>query len=167
MPRSIMLNPHVLHAQSANQKSRNTESLLQPQPQAHMQSTNFRHILLQLAKRSFCLLSLHCSNGVGRSGTFTTIYSQVERIKAEQVADIFQYVKGIRLQRADMLLEEVCVGMWQGGQMSFLVSLYSSLTSSSATKCWLTTWTLLITTQTSRICRLHQHRCIYQCRFIV
>jgi hypothetical protein len=48
-----------------------------------------------------------CSNGVGRTGTFTTIFSQVERIKAEQIADIFQYVKGIRLQRADLVLEEV------------------------------------------------------------
>lgn len=47
-----------------------------------------------------------CNNGVGRTGTFTSIYSQVERIKAEQMADIFQYVKGIRLQRADMVLEE-------------------------------------------------------------
>lgn len=55
------------------------------------------------------------SNGVGRTGTFTSIYSQVERIKAEQMADIFQYVKGIRLQRADMVLEEVI--MWGLGSV--------------------------------------------------
>lgn len=52
-------------------------------------------------------LYLYYSNGVGRTGTFTTIYSQIERIKAEQIADFFQYIKGSRIQRADMVIEEV------------------------------------------------------------
>lgn len=50
---------------------------------------------------------LYFSNGVGRTGAFTTIYSQIERIKAEQVADIFQYIKASRIQRAEMVIEEV------------------------------------------------------------
>lgn len=47
------------------------------------------------------------SNGIGRTGTFTTIYSQIERIKAEQMADIFQYIKSSRFQRANIVLDEV------------------------------------------------------------
>lgn len=60
---------------------------------------------IQMSTRNHAIVVV-CNNGVGRTGTFTTIYSQVERIKAEQVADVFQYIKGIRLQRADMVLEE-------------------------------------------------------------
>ncbi|XP_048590025.1 receptor-type tyrosine-protein phosphatase epsilon [Nematostella vectensis] len=33
---------------------------------------------------------VQCSNGVGRSGLFCAIYSLLERIKAEQVVDVFQ-----------------------------------------------------------------------------
>ena len=43
------------------------------------------------------------SDGVGRTGAFITIYSQLERAKVEGVADIFQFVKSIRLQRAGMV----------------------------------------------------------------
>ncbi|XP_048584003.1 receptor-type tyrosine-protein phosphatase T isoform X2 [Nematostella vectensis] len=42
---------------------------------------------------------VQCSNGVGRSGTFCAIYSLLERIKAEQVVDVFQTVKVLRLGR--------------------------------------------------------------------
>ncbi len=48
-----------------------------------------------------------CSDGVGRTGTFITIHAQMERIKSEAVVDMFQYIKAIRIQRADMVSNKV------------------------------------------------------------
>jgi len=48
-----------------------------------------------------------CSDGVGRTGTFICIYSQLERIKAEGIADVFQYIKASRLQRPKLVSEVV------------------------------------------------------------
>ncbi|KXJ23326.1 Receptor-type tyrosine-protein phosphatase alpha [Exaiptasia diaphana] len=42
---------------------------------------------------------VHCSNGVGRSGTFCSIASTLERVKQEQVLDVFQTVKSVRESR--------------------------------------------------------------------
>ncbi|XP_031562568.1 receptor-type tyrosine-protein phosphatase epsilon-like [Actinia tenebrosa] len=42
---------------------------------------------------------VQCSNGVGRSGTFCAIASCLERVKQEQVLDVFQTVKSIRVNR--------------------------------------------------------------------
>ena len=39
------------------------------------------------------------SNGVGRSGTFCAILSIIERLKTEQVIDVCQSVKVIRVNR--------------------------------------------------------------------
>ena len=47
------------------------------------------------------------SDGIGRSGTFTCIYSQLERIKVEGIADVFQYIKASRLQRPGLVSELV------------------------------------------------------------
>lgn len=40
----------------------------------------------------------HFSDGIGRTGAFIGIYAQLERIKTEGIADVFQYIKGARLQ---------------------------------------------------------------------
>ena len=48
------------------------------------------------------------SDGVGRSGTFVCIYSELERVKTEGVADIFQFIKKARSQRAGLVQEVVC-----------------------------------------------------------
>ncbi|XP_048579478.1 receptor-type tyrosine-protein phosphatase S isoform X6 [Nematostella vectensis] len=40
---------------------------------------------------------VQCSNGVGRSGTFCAISSVLERLKTEQVIDVFQVIKRIRV----------------------------------------------------------------------
>lgn len=48
-----------------------------------------------------------CSDGVGRTGTFICVYSQLERIKAEGIADVFQYIKASRLQRPKLVSELV------------------------------------------------------------
>ncbi|XP_031556239.1 receptor-type tyrosine-protein phosphatase alpha-like, partial [Actinia tenebrosa] len=42
---------------------------------------------------------VQCSNGVGRSGTFCAIASCLERVKQEQVLDVFQTIKSIRVNR--------------------------------------------------------------------
>jgi netrin-G3 ligand len=44
-----------------------------------------------------------CKDGVGRSGTLITIYAQLERVKTEGVADIFQFIKKARSQRAGLV----------------------------------------------------------------
>lgn len=47
------------------------------------------------------------SDGVGRTGAFMSIYTQLERLKAEQTADIFQFVKASRLQRKELIRQLV------------------------------------------------------------
>ena len=44
-----------------------------------------------------------CSDGIDRTGAFICIYSQLERIKIEGVADIFQFIKGSRFQRPNLV----------------------------------------------------------------
>ena len=51
-----------------------------------------------------------CSDGVGRSGTFLCIHSQLERLKAEGVVDVFQAVKSSRIQRGYLMPEAVSDG---------------------------------------------------------
>ena len=41
----------------------------------------------------------HCSDGIGRTGTFMTVYSQIERAKSEGIVDVFQLIRGARMQR--------------------------------------------------------------------
>jgi len=40
---------------------------------------------------------VHAGNDYGRSGTFTAIYSSTERLKVEQLIDVLQCVRGIRI----------------------------------------------------------------------
>jgi hypothetical protein len=49
------------------------------------------------------------SNGVGRSGTFCAIASSLERVKQEQVLDVFQTVKSIRVSRPGTVETLVCI----------------------------------------------------------
>lgn len=43
------------------------------------------------------LLFVWCSNGYGRSGTFIAIYNSTERLKVEQLIDVVQCVRAIRI----------------------------------------------------------------------
>ena len=53
---------------------------------------------------------VHCSNGCGRTGTFITIYTQIQRIKAEGNVDIFGFVREMRFRRNFMVQTEVQIG---------------------------------------------------------
>ena len=48
-------------------------------------------------------MGLLCSDGVGRTGAFIATHAEMERMKAETVVDLFQFVKAIRLQRAGLV----------------------------------------------------------------
>ena len=53
-------------------------------------------------------LSPLSSDGVGRTGTFICLHSQLERLKTEGVADVLQAVKSARIQRAGLVRNAVC-----------------------------------------------------------
>jgi len=48
------------------------------------------------------------SDGLGRTGAFICIHSQLERLKTEGVVDIFQSIKSARIQRAMLVQTVVC-----------------------------------------------------------
>ena len=57
----------------------------------------------------FMHYTMYCiySNGSGRTGTFITIYTTLERIKTDGTVDIFQIVKSSRLQRTNFVANSV------------------------------------------------------------
>ena len=65
------------------------------------------------------------SDGVGRTGTFICLHSQLERLKTEGVVDFFQAVKSARIQRAGLVPDAVCTSPY------FLLSILSVLLSPS------------------------------------
>ncbi|XP_023667435.1 receptor-type tyrosine-protein phosphatase alpha-like isoform X2 [Paramormyrops kingsleyae] len=48
-------------------------------------------------------ITVHCSAGAGRTGTFCALSAVLERVKAEGILDVFQTVKSLRLQRPHMV----------------------------------------------------------------
>jgi hypothetical protein len=50
---------------------------------------------------------IHCSAGVGRTGTLVAIQSMVEMAREEEALDIFNFVLGMRQQRNYMVQTEV------------------------------------------------------------
>ena len=63
-----------------------------------------------------------CSDGVGRSGTFICIHSQLERLKTEGVVDFFQAIKSARIQRAGIVPKVVgCISVFRMSYMYVLV----------------------------------------------
>ena len=49
------------------------------------------------------LLLVHCSAGVGRTGTFITLDYMLERIKQENTINIYEFVSNLRKQRVLMV----------------------------------------------------------------
>ena len=56
------------------------------------------------------LVLVHCSAGVGRTGTFITLDYMLERIKNEQTINIYEYVTSLRNQR--VLMVQTLVSMY-------------------------------------------------------
>ena len=52
-------------------------------------------------------LVVHCSAGVGRTGTFITLFTQLQRIEAEGTVDIFGFVRRMRQRRCYMVQTQV------------------------------------------------------------
>ncbi|XP_067041211.1 receptor-type tyrosine-protein phosphatase S-like isoform X4 [Acropora muricata] len=48
-------------------------------------------------------IAVVCSDGLGRSGTFCALYSVLERLKIEQVVDVFQAIKAMRIPRPGLV----------------------------------------------------------------
>ena len=54
----------------------------------------------------WCLLCV-CSDGVGRTGAFISTHAEMERMKAETVVDLFQFIKAARTQRKGLVSNKV------------------------------------------------------------
>lgn len=50
---------------------------------------------------------VHCSAGVGRTGTFITLFCQLQKMKVEKSLHIFGFVSGMRRKRCFMVQTEV------------------------------------------------------------
>ena len=50
---------------------------------------------------------VHCSAGVGRTGTFISLFAQLQQIRVENVVDVFGFVKSMRHRRCFMVQTEV------------------------------------------------------------
>ncbi|XP_078574744.1 receptor-type tyrosine-protein phosphatase S-like [Branchiostoma floridae x Branchiostoma japonicum] len=48
-------------------------------------------------------ITVHCSNGAGRTGAFIALNTVLERVKAEGICDLFQTVKSMRYSRPHMV----------------------------------------------------------------
>ena len=51
----------------------------------------------------FSLICSLYSDGMGRTGAFCAAFTILERVKAEQVVDVFSTVKSLRIQRPGLL----------------------------------------------------------------
>ena len=53
-------------------------------------------------------LLIHCSAGVGRTGTFIVLDSMMERMKVEDNLNVYEFLCQLRAQRPMMVQTEVC-----------------------------------------------------------
>ena len=53
------------------------------------------------------MLFCFCSDGVGRSGTFCALVISINRFKAEQMADVFQTIITMRMQKPQLVTNAV------------------------------------------------------------
>ena len=67
------------------------------------------------------LLLVHCSAGVGRTGTFITLDYMLERIKAEKTINIYEYVSELRKQRV-LMVQTVVSNLMEQDIDPFIIS---------------------------------------------
>lgn len=63
-------------------------------------------VLVSLRSSAFVV-----SAGVGRTGTFMVVDSMLDRIKAENTLDIYNFVAYLRTRRTAMVQTEVCTAL--------------------------------------------------------
>ena len=51
---------------------------------------------------------VHCSAGVGRTGTFILLDSMLERMKIEDTVNVYQFLRNMRAKRVFMVQTLVC-----------------------------------------------------------
>ena len=61
-----------------------------------------------------CPLLVHCSAGVGRTGTFIVLDRMMEKLKTEDTIDVYDYVTELRQQRVLMVQSLVRSDVNQG-----------------------------------------------------
>ena len=77
------------------------------------------------------------SDGVGRTGAFIAIHAEMERMKAETVMDLFQFIKATRVQRAGMVSNKVTTASLLCEFRSCMCSVPCRTSMSSVIKCML------------------------------
>ena len=96
-------------------------------------------------------MSFFFSDGVGRTGTFICLHSQLERLKTEGVVDFFQAIKSARIQRAGLVPNAVCYARFTSvSQLYTSTFSYARPTMPSAMMWWPVTWTVLKPMPTSK-----------------
>ena len=91
------------------------------------------------------------SDGVGRTGTFICLHSQLERLKTEGVVDFFQAVKSARIQRAGLVPNAVCHTHTYSFSHSVILIIYLPRSSMlTVMKCWLILSIVMIITPISK-----------------
>ena len=81
-------------------------------PDNHTLMLNFVRRVRKLHPYSnSCPLLVHCSAGVGRTGTFIVLDTMLERMELEGTLNIYDYVKQLREQRVLMVQTLVSVLM--------------------------------------------------------
>ena len=53
-------------------------------------------------------LLVHCSAGVGRTGTFVVLDTMLERMKKEKSLNVYEFVKQLRTERVFLVQSMVC-----------------------------------------------------------
>ena len=107
-----------------------------------------------------------CSDGVGRTGAFISTHAEMERMKAETVVDLFQFIKAARTQRKGLVSNKVrdehaaiCSSIDLLGPPSYMCALVTSIiclsrriSMSFVIMCWLISLmdlTLMLTSKRS------------------